>query len=197
VTPQPPPGHFEGLALARILRPWGRRGEVAAQVLTDFTDRLLSLRSAHLSDGRKPPCAVAIRSCRMHLGQAIFHFEGVDSISAAELLRGLEVQVPLGERVVLPPGRYYISDLTGCEVWEASAAGGMTYLGAVREVGGSGAAWHLVVATSTGEVLIPLAAEICTRIDLAARRIEVRLPEGLRELNRETARGSAPARRHS
>jgi len=197
VTPQPPADHFAGLALARILRPWGRRGEVAAQVLTDFTGRLLSLRSAHLSDGRKPPRAVAIRSCRMHLGQAIFHFEGVDSISTAELLRGLEVQVPLGERVVLPPGRYYISDLTGCEVWEAAATGGMTCLGTVRDVQGSGAAWHLVVDTSTGDVLIPMAAEICTRIDLAARRIEVRLPEGLRELNRETPRGDAPARRPS
>jgi ribosomal 30S subunit maturation factor RimM len=43
--------------------------------------------------------------------------------------------------------------------------------------------WNLVVAGPAGELLIPLAAEICTRIDTAARRIEVRLPEGLRELN--------------
>ena len=43
----------------------------------------------------------------------------------------------------------------------------------------------LVVDTLQGELLIPLAEEICTRIDLVARRIEVVLPGGLREVNAE------------
>jgi 16S rRNA processing protein RimM len=193
VTAEPLAGHLAGLALARILRPWGRRGEVAAQVLTDFPERLSSLQSVLLCDGHNPPRSVGLRSSRLHLGQAILHFEGVDSISEAERLRGLEVQVPLGERLTLPPGRYYISDLVGCTVWEYAAPGAQPYLGTVRDVLGSGESgserapqsWHLVVDGPVGEVLIPLAAEICTLIDLAARRIDVRLPEGLRELNRD------------
>jgi 16S rRNA processing protein RimM len=181
---------FEGLTLARVVRPWGRRGQVAAEILSDFPQRLTLLDEAWLFDGRNPPRRVAIRSCRLHLGQAIFHFEGSESISDAERLRGLEVQVPLGTRVPLGPDRHYISDLLGCGVFEPGAA---TPFGSVRSVGGIGSAagsgkpeaWHLVVATPQGELLIPLAAEICTRIDTAARRIEVRLPEGLRELNRK------------
>jgi 16S rRNA processing protein RimM len=181
------PERLPGLTLARILRPWGRRGEVAAEVLTDFPERLLALKQADLcdTDARKPPSAVSILSCRIHLGQAIFHFSGVETISDAEKLRGLELQVPLAERAAIPPGRYYVDDLVGCEVWEQGAD---TPLGAVRgaqntAAAGSAESWLLTVDTERGELLIPLAAEICTSIDTQARRIEVRLLDGLRDLN--------------
>ena len=180
------PESFSALTLARLLRPWGRRGEVAAEILTDFPQRLTALRQAWLADGRNPPRPVNILSCRLHGGQAVIHFEGVSSINDAEKLRGLELQVPLSDRASLPPGRHYISDLIGCAVWEENAA---VPLGTVREVrplgppGGSSASWLLAVETAQGELLIPLAAEICTRLDTAARRIDVRLPEGLRDLN--------------
>jgi 16S rRNA processing protein RimM len=115
----------------------------------------------------------------------VLHFEGSDSINDAERLRGLELQVPFSERFVIPRGRHYISDLVGCEVWEVGAR---EPLGVVREVQGAGGAaesWLLAVGRSNGhgEVLIPLAEEICTLIDTSARRIEVRLPDGLLELN--------------
>ncbi len=174
------PEPFAPLTLARVLRPWGRRGQVAAQILTDFPQRLTAMREAWLSDGRNPPRRVAIASCRVHLGQAIFHFAGVESITDAERLRGLEVQVPLAERAPIAPGRHYINDLVGCAVWEQGAAAS---LGTVQEVQRAGESSLLVVATSQGELLVPLAAEICVRIDTATRRIEVRLPEGLLELN--------------
>jgi 16S rRNA processing protein RimM len=179
---------FPAVTLARIVRPWGRRGEVAAQIFSDFPKRLARLRKAWLYDGKNPPRPIEIQSCRIHLGQAVFHFVGTDSINDAERLRGLEVQVPLSERVKLRSNRHYVTDLIGCEVWEANAA---EPLGRVRDVqGGSVSAaenapelWLLAVDTPRGEVLIPMAKEICTRIDTHTRRIEVHLPEGLRELN--------------
>jgi 16S rRNA processing protein RimM len=117
-------------------------------------------------------------------GQAIFHFAGVESIDEAEKLRGLQVQVPMEQRTKLAAGSYYISELIGCEVWEAGASvGAGTKLGVVRGVQMTGAP-VLEVDTPQGEVLIPLAAEICTKIDVAARRIEAALPEGLRDLNK-------------
>jgi 16S rRNA processing protein RimM len=174
--------------VARILRPHGRRGEVAAEILTDFPDHLTRLRSAALWDGRTEPRDIAIRKCwisHSRGGQAIFHFEGSDSISAAEKLVGLEVQIPLSERMALPAGSYYISDLIGCDV---SEKGGAT-LGRVRDVQftGEGVAGTplLVVDSPRGELLIPLAQEICVRVDIAARRIEAVLPEGLADLNRQ------------
>lgn len=176
------------LTLARILRPWGRRGEVAAEILTDFPERLAGLGEVWLASEQGAPRRAEIISCRLHLGQAIFYFAGVETISQAEALRGLEVQVPIEERAPVGLGRYYITDLIGCQVWEEGAAAA---LGAVQDVQRAGEetrsalpeSWVLVVLAPTGELLIPLAAEICTRIDTTARRIEVRLPEGLRELN--------------
>ncbi len=175
---------WQGVTLARILRSRGRIGEVAAQILTDFPQRLTALREVYLSDGKKPPRSIAVRRCWLHKGQAIFHFEGVDSISAAEVFVGLEIQLPLSERVTLPAGLFFISDLKGCEIWEHGAA---APLGTVRDVLPTGVDSPgtplLVVDAAQGEMLIPFAEEICTGINSAARRIEVVLPEGLRGLN--------------
>lgn len=173
------------VTLARILRPRGTRGEVAAEILTDFPERLAKLHEVFLWDGTHEPRRAAVSKCWLSTsrgGQAIFHFEGVNSIADGEKLRGLEVQVPFSERVKLPAGRYYISDLVGCEVFEMRATP-PEKIGTVRDVQSAGTS-VLAVETPDGELLIPLAEEICTRIDTAARRIEVILPEGLRELNR-------------
>ncbi len=177
-----PPLPTQRVTLARVLRPRGNRGEVAAEILTDFPERLPKLREVYLWDGRGEPRRSQIRSCWRHKGQAIFHFEGCDSINDAERLRGLEVQVPLAERMPLASGRYYVTDLAGCEVWE-----GTTRLGVVRDVQFTGEDTPgtplLVIDSPRGDLLVPLAEEICRRIDTAARRIEVVLPEGLRDLN--------------
>ncbi|MGA3295009.1 MAG: ribosome maturation factor RimM [Candidatus Acidiferrales bacterium] len=181
------------VTVARILRPHGRRGEVAAEILTEFPERLTRLTHAELYDARTgpnqtPPAtnltrrSVAIRSCwlaQSRGGQAIFHFEGSDSISDAEKLAGMEVRIPFSERMALPAGSYYVTDLVGCEVREKDAA-----LGAVRDVQFTGGPPLLVVDAAGGELLIPLAQEICVNVDVAARRIDVILPEGLQDLNR-------------
>jgi 16S rRNA processing protein RimM len=177
------------VTLARILRPRGRRGEVATEILTDFPERLTRLKSALLWDGKNSPREAPIRRCwlsKSRGGQAIFHFEGCDSISEAEKLVGLEIQVPIGERVALPVGSYYVTDLIGCEVIEQRDSS-KRKIGVIRDVqftgeGISGTP-NLVLESPDGELLIPLATEICKHIDTAARRIEVVLPEGLLELN--------------
>jgi len=170
------------------VRPHGVRGEVAAEILTDFPERLTRLSSVELWDGRGVPRRAEVRKCWLSHsrgGQVIFHFVSSDSVDDARKLVGLEVQVPLADRVKLPAGSYYISDLVGCAVHEK----GGSSVGLVREVEIHGdeisGTPNLVVDTARGELLIPLAQEICVDVDTAARRILVVLPEGLRELNLE------------
>lgn len=177
------------VTLARIVRPRGRKGEVAAEILTDFPQRLTKLREVWLAGPGAAERRARVRECWLSPsrgGQAIFHFEGCDSISGAETLVGLEVQVPLEERAPLPPGRHYVSDLTGCDVWERRRGGeAAERLGTVRDVQFPGGGTPLLVVDSpAGEVLIPMVEEICVLVDPAGRRIEVVLPEGLRDLNR-------------
>jgi len=174
-----------GVTIARVLRPHGRHGEVAAEILTDFPKRVTALTAVALWDGHLPPRQVGVRSCWLSHsrgGQAIFHFEGSNSISDAKKLTGLEIQIPLSDRAPLPGGSYYVTDLVGCEVWERGAS-----LGRVRDVQFTGEEVAgtpiLIVDSPLGEVLVPLAQEICVSIDPVARQIEVILPEGLRDLN--------------
>lgn len=192
------------ITLARLLRPRGNKGELAAVILTDFPERLTSLREVHLSDGKTPPRPAVVKRCWLsqnHKGQAVFHFAGCDSINDAEKFRGLDVQIPFDQRVKLPENVYFIEDLKGCSVFEvparpsalaspACSAGEVpALLGVIRDVETPGPGLSgtptLVVDTPRGELLIPLAVDICTRIDTAARRVEVMLPEGLRDLNRD------------
>jgi 16S rRNA processing protein RimM len=177
--------------VARVLRARGNKGEVAAELLTDFPERLTQLREVFLAapNSAAPPRAVAVQSCwlsKNHAGQAVFHFGGSSSIDDAEKFRGLEVLLPIEQRVTLPAGHYFVSDLVGCSVFETSSP--EVPVGVVSDVQfpgeGSVAGTPLLeVATTKGELLVPLAEEICTRIDVANRRIEVVMPEGLRDLN--------------
>jgi 16S rRNA processing protein RimM len=179
-----PPEEFTGVTLAKILRARGLRGEVAAEILTDFPERLPKLREAWLSDGRSAPRHVLVKRCWLSPsrgGQAIFHFANIDTMDEAETLRGLEVQIPFEQRAKLEAGNYFVGDLIGCEVWEAGAA---VALGSVRDVEFPGGVPLLAVDTNRGEVLVPLASHFCTRIDVKAKRIDVTLPEGLLDLNR-------------
>lgn len=152
--------------------------------------------------GRSEPQCAKLNSCWLsqnHRGQVVFHMEGVNSISAAEKLRGYEVLLPLEQRVNLPAGQYFVSDLIGCSVFETAAtppvlvsspcsmAEAPAFLGTVSDVQFPGEEMAgtplLEVNTAEGELLIPLAEDICTKIDPPARRIDVVLPDGLRELN--------------
>ncbi len=190
--------------VARILRSRGNKGEVAAELLTDFPERLTRLQEVFVghAEGKVEPRRMALKSCWLsqnHRGQAVFHFEGVVSITEAEKFRGLEVLLPFEQRVTLPAGQYFVSDLIGCSVFEnpssppvvssspCSLAEAPSLLGKVRDVQFPGEEISgtplLEVETSRGEILIPLAVDICTKIDTAARRIDVMLPEGLRDLN--------------
>jgi 16S rRNA processing protein RimM len=188
--------------VARIIRPRGNKGEVLAELLTDFPARLSSLLQIYLRGAQGEPRAIGLQNFwvdRNHPEHGIFHFEGCASINAAEKLRGLEVLLPIAERVKLPAGKYFVSDLIGCSVFEnpvaeaklSSPACAMEeaprVVGTVRDVffPGEGTAGTplLQVQTATGELLVPLAEDICCSIDVAARRIDVTLPEGLSDLN--------------
>jgi 16S rRNA processing protein RimM len=174
------------VTVARIVRAHGHRGEVAAEILTDFPERLKGLDHVQLWDGISAPRTRKVASCWLSHsrgGQAIFHFEGCDSIPEAKKLVGLEVQVPFSERMKLPDRSYYISDLVGCEVRGPDGAA----IGLVSDVRFTGedvaGTPILLVASARGEVQIPLAQDICVNVDVATRRIDVNPPEGLLELN--------------
>ena len=167
-----------------MLGPQGRRGEVLAELHTDFPERFQERRqlSAVAANGSRRE--LEVEEHWFHKGGVVLKFAGVDSISDAETLAGLELQVPREQRTQLEAGSAYVSDVAGCEVWTTDA-GEQKLLGVVAEVQfGAGEAPLLLVRQSADgpEILIPYATEFLKSVDFERRRIEMELPEGLLEL---------------
>jgi 16S rRNA processing protein RimM len=161
-----------------LTRPWGLRGELVAIPFSDHQERFQSLGRVYLFGSGGAPEKYEVESVRGAAGSLLFKFRGIDSMSDAEPWRGAEVRIPREERLHLELGEFFLSDLEGCEVIERRT--GET-LGIVTGWSDGGPSGLLEVGK---DLLVPFTRSICVGIDIAARRIEVELPEGLKDLNR-------------
>jgi 16S rRNA processing protein RimM len=164
-----------------VARTHGIRGEIVVNPATDFADERFQ-PGARLFIWRTnaTPEPLDVTGVRFHQGRPLLTIRGVDSIDAAEKYAAAEIRIRPEDQGTLPAGVYFHSDLVGCEVVTASG----DVVGEVTNVQGEGAASRLVVTSRRGEVLIPLAEEIC-QVDVPGRRITVTPPEGLLEVNGE------------
>lgn len=189
--------------LARIRRTQGRKGEVFAEILTDFPEKFAERRRLWLL-----PCAsgagaasaareVELTAHWLHKGGIVLHFAGVDSISAAEALIGIAVAIPRAERVPLDADEAYIGDLIGCTLVDVAGREPVV-VGEIEDVETkAGPAPLLVVRGSASqrvsesasrrneaeEILVPFAKSYLRKVDVEAKRVEMALPEGLVDLN--------------
>lgn len=174
--------------VARLIRPQGRRGEVLAEILTDFPERFAEMRNAFLwRSPHLPVIPTLVEQSWLHKGKVVLKFAHVDSITAAEGLRGADLVIPPEDRVPLKPEELYISDLIGCQVVDVADEGSSSpsIIGTIRDVMQQGQTTDLLVIVSgTGvEYEIPFAKAYVVKIDVRTRRIEMRLPPGLLAVN--------------
>jgi 16S rRNA processing protein RimM len=175
--------------LARIRRPQGRKGEVFADILTDFPEKFAQRRCLWLlhEGGSAPdPRQVELQAHWLHKGGVVLHFAGIDSISAAKTLAGLIVAIPHADRAPLAEDEVYTADLIGCTLYDVAKMGAPVPVGQIEEVDRTAGPVALLVVRSTGsaeEILIPFAKSYLRTLDLKARRVEMALPEGLTGLN--------------
>lgn len=167
------------VAVARAVKTRGLRGEVVAELLTDFSERFEGLENliAVGRDGRRTQ--LKLEEHWFHGERIVLKFAGYDSIEAASALIGCEFAVPESERVELEDDEFYDWELAGCRVETIEGE----QLGIVREVMRTGGVCVLVVESeaSKREHLIPLAESICVRVDVEDKLIRVDPPEGLLE----------------
>lgn len=162
-----------------MVKTQGRRGEVAVELHTDVPDRFRpGMRlSALAEDGSRRE--LEIEELWPHQNRLVLKFAGVDSIAEAEPLVGAELQVPSERRAELEPGWSYVSDLVGCTVFDRDRE-----VGKVSDVRlGAGEAPLLVVSSGAKEYEVPFAEAYLSRLDVAGRRIEMILPEGMLDVN--------------
>jgi 16S rRNA processing protein RimM len=169
----------EFISLARVVKPQGRRGEVAIAVHSDAPDRFrpgLSLFALEENASRRE---LEVQEVWPHKGFLVLKFAGVESIAEAQALLGCELQVPRRQRAPLQPGWTYVSDLVGCTVFD-----GTREIGRVEDVRlGAGEAPLLVVRAGNREHEIPYAQAHLQDVDIQGKQIRMLLPEGMLELD--------------
>jgi 16S rRNA processing protein RimM len=187
------------IVLAHLLRPQGRKGEVLAELFTDFPERFEDQGRVFLaapsfngeaSEARSADVVAFWLPVGRNEGRVVLQFAGIDTISDAESIAGLDVLVPREERLPLDDESVYISELIGCTVYD-----GPRRIGVVDDVqfamSADGArrlddAAPLLSVTGVDgdEILIPFAKAFLVAVDTEGKRIEMTLPDGLIEVNR-------------
>ena len=169
------------ITIARIARTRGNRGEVLADLYTDFPDRFNQLREVWLvsKEGAQRK-HMALEETWAHKGRIVLKFAGVDSINDAELFAGYWVEIPADQAIPLPEGRYFDHDLVGCAVQDLSGK----QIGIVSEVLRFAGNSQLVVKNLGREMLIPAVENICVQISIEDKRIMIDPPEGLLDLDK-------------
>src|SRR4051794_18115837 len=169
----------EFITIARVVKTQGRHGEVAAELHTDFPEKFAERKKLFALDASGKRRELQLDEHWAHKSYVVLKFAGVDSISDAEAIVGSEIQVPREERTEIEPGAAYVSDLVGCAVFDHGRA-----IGNVKDVQfGAGEAPLLVVSEGSKEMLIPFAQEFIAGIDIQGKRVEMKLPAGMLELD--------------
>jgi len=161
------------VAIGRVVKPQGRKGEVLVHPLSDRPDRFPALRTAYVQAPDGGSREIVVESCWPHKGRFVLKLQGVDSIDDAEGYRGLEIRIGEEDLAALPTGSYYHHQLKGLRVEDR---GGRS-LGVAAELMETGASPVLVVRGPAGELLIPLAESFVHRVDLEGGRMVVTVPE--------------------
>ena len=169
--------------VGRIARAHGLRGQVIVNLETDFPEARFHPGAELFMERGGATSALRLTTVRFHRDRPIVGIEGVTTIDDAEALAGCELRVPADRLTPLPAGTFYRHDLVGCRVETRDGQA----VGTVSGVEGTMAGSRLVIDGARGEILIPLANDICTTIDVDGKRIVVEPPEGLLDLNTGSA----------
>ena len=164
--------------IARAVKTHGLKGEVVAELLTDFPERFEDLDEVVIVSPGGDQTTGSLEDFWFQKDRVVLKLSGYDEVDAAKQLIGYEFAVPESDRVQLEDDEFYDWELEGCTVKVGDES-----IGQVRSVMKTGGAEILVVSDESGhERLVPLAASIVIAIDPAAKTIVVDPPEGLLDL---------------
>lgn len=162
------------LAVGRVLRPHGVRGDLLLEVLTDFPEHLAEVDTVYVGEAAT---AHRVADVRFHRGQLLLRLAGCADRDAADRFRGQLVQIGATTAKPLPPGQYYWHQIIGLAVFTEEGEA----LGHITEILETGANDVYVVKGPEGqELLLPALKSVLKAVDLEAKRMTVRLLEGLR-----------------
>jgi 16S rRNA processing protein RimM len=171
-------GSDDLIVIARAVRTHGLKGEIVAELLTDFPERFEELERLISVSPAGERSQVQLEDHWFQKDRVVLKFADCDDVDKAKQLVGYDFAVPESERVPLGEDEFYDWELEGCTV-----IAGEKNIGQVRSVMRTGATEILVISDDGGkERMVPLAESIVVKIDPAGKTIVVDPPEGLLDL---------------
>jgi 16S rRNA processing protein RimM len=166
------------IVVARAIRTRGLKGEIVAELLSDFPERFAQLSSVFaVGSGEKK--SLELEDHWFQNDRIILKFAGYDDVEAAKSLIGFDFALPEGERMKLSENEYYDWELEGCSVVIKDGPP----LGIVSGVLRTGGVELLAIADeSAREHLVPMVESFVLKIDISRKEILIDPPEGLLEL---------------
>ena len=155
---------MERITVGQIIKAFGIRGEVKIKPITDNVERFQKLRTVFISG-----TTYKISACRIHEGFVYLKFIGVNDRNASELLVGNMLEIDRNDAVDLPEGRYFITDLIGCDLQLSSSA----VVGKIIDVLQYGAADVIVVKTDKTICRFPFIKKLNADVDVDAKIMRV------------------------
>ena len=166
---------LEFITIGQILAPWGTKGKLKVKVATDFPQRFTPSSTVYVNRQ-----SMTIDSAEWHKGSVIIKLNTIDSIEAAQRLKGQPLEIHRSQLKPLPEGQYYHFQLIGLEVWTTQGE----LLGNIAEILTAESNDTYIVHGTQGEILIPAIEDIVKSIDLNEGHIIIEPIEGLLSLNK-------------
>jgi 16S rRNA processing protein RimM len=169
------------IAVGIIRKAHGVRGEASVEPWTDSLDRFDDLETVTLvSPDDSQTREVEVESVRIHAGRALLKFKTIETPEEVQALHNWTVEIPEEEARELEQDEYFLHDLIGLTLFDAEGK----ERGVVTDTYEGGGGILLSVKRPDGrEFELPFAADLCTEIDLEAKRMVVALPEGIEDLD--------------
>ena len=164
------PSELEFITIGQVLVPWGVKGKLKVKVITDFPQRFAPSSKIYIN--RQP---MTIDRAEWHRDKVIIKLNQIDTIEAAQKLRGQPIEIHHSQVHPLPEGQYYHFQLIGLEVWTTQGE----LLGNITEIMTAKSNDNYVVSGAKGEILIPAIEDVVKSIDLDSGRITIEPIEGL------------------
>ncbi len=165
------------ITIGKAVKPFGVKGEMKVEPMTDFPERFKTLRRVYLVSPAGEEIACQVKAVRYAGGTPYLLFGGYDSPEKARVLNGWFIKVPEEEAMPLPEGSYYQFEIIGMEVVSESGE----RLGTIIDIFETGSNDVYVMKSGRKEIYLPATKEIIKQVDREAKRMVIHLLDGLME----------------
>ena len=162
------------IIIGKIVAPHGVRGDIRIMPLTEKPDLFLDLEYLLLEGGKK----LTVKNARFQKRMILVTTKEVTSMNEAELLRDKNIYIKAEDLPELEEDEFYVADLVGIPVYDLEGK----QIGTFKDSLSTGSNdVYIIAVPGAKDILVPALKEYFKEINLAEKRIVVKLPEWTEE----------------